>query len=159
MEELSRGYASVADQCGVVELIGSLLTRFGDERQQETGSLTLCPRARKPPTASRNPRPAQTCPVSEQPRCAIGGLDPQRRQTLDSQCSRRRSGVCACAHRSVSWQSRHVDLHRPLDARGVGRGPKEHKMGQRASQVGALTFDDVELPRMRCLAKRAVVST
>ena len=26
MEELSRGYASVADQCGVVELIGTLLT-------------------------------------------------------------------------------------------------------------------------------------
>ncbi len=35
-----------------------------------------------------------------------------------------------------------VDLH----AAGVSRGPKEHKMGQRASQVGALTFDDVRLP-------------
>ena len=35
-----------------------------------------------------------------------------------------------------------VDLH----AAGVERGPKEHKMGQRASQVGALTFTDVRLP-------------
>lgn len=35
-----------------------------------------------------------------------------------------------------------VDLH----AAGVERGPKEHKMGQRASQVGALTFTDVALP-------------
>jgi hypothetical protein len=35
-----------------------------------------------------------------------------------------------------------VDLH----ADGVERGPKEHKMGQRASQVGALTFTDVHLP-------------
>ena len=34
-----------------------------------------------------------------------------------------------------------VDLH----AAGVERGPKEHKMGQRASQVGALTFTDVRL--------------
>jgi alkylation response protein AidB-like acyl-CoA dehydrogenase len=34
-----------------------------------------------------------------------------------------------------------VDLALP----GVSRGPKEHKMGQRASQVGALQFDDVEL--------------
>src|SRR5690606_29891504 len=34
----------------------------------------------------------------------------------------------------------------PLDAPGVSRGPKEHKMGQRASQVGALHFDQVELP-------------
>ena len=35
-----------------------------------------------------------------------------------------------------------VDLH----AEGVTRGPKEHKMGQRASQVGPLSFDDVRLP-------------
>src|ERR1700722_19802940 len=35
MEELSRGYASVADQCGVVELIGTLLTRFGSKAQQQ----------------------------------------------------------------------------------------------------------------------------
>lgn len=35
-----------------------------------------------------------------------------------------------------------VDLH----AAGVSRGPKEHKMGQRASQVGPLFFDKVALP-------------
>jgi len=34
MEELSRGYASVADQCGVVELIGTLLTRYGSDAQK-----------------------------------------------------------------------------------------------------------------------------
>ena len=34
-----------------------------------------------------------------------------------------------------------VDLH----ATGVKRGPKDHKMGQRASQVGALAFKDVRL--------------
>ncbi len=34
MEELSRGYASVADQCGVVELIGTLLTRYGTQEQR-----------------------------------------------------------------------------------------------------------------------------
>ncbi|MYH59417.1 MAG: acyl-CoA dehydrogenase, partial [Boseongicola sp. SB0675_bin_26] len=34
-----------------------------------------------------------------------------------------------------------VDLHAP----GVEKGPKEHKMGQRASQVGALAFSDVRL--------------
>jgi alkylation response protein AidB-like acyl-CoA dehydrogenase len=33
----------------------------------------------------------------------------------------------------------------PFDTKGVSRGPKEHKMGQRASQVGALNFDDVLL--------------
>src|SRR5580704_5233349 len=34
MEELSRGYASIADQCGVVELIGTLLSRYGSPEQQ-----------------------------------------------------------------------------------------------------------------------------
>ena len=34
MEELSRGYASVADQCGLVELISSLLVRHGTEAQR-----------------------------------------------------------------------------------------------------------------------------
>jgi alkylation response protein AidB-like acyl-CoA dehydrogenase len=32
-----------------------------------------------------------------------------------------------------------------LNANGVERGAKEHKMGQRASQVGALYFDNVKL--------------
>ena len=34
MEELSRGYASVADQCGLVELIGTLLTAHGTPAQK-----------------------------------------------------------------------------------------------------------------------------
>ena len=34
MEELSRGYASVADQCGLVELIGTLLSVHGSEAQR-----------------------------------------------------------------------------------------------------------------------------
>uniref|UniRef100_UPI0015D7DDAE acyl-CoA dehydrogenase family protein n=1 Tax=Staphylococcus haemolyticus TaxID=1283 RepID=UPI0015D7DDAE len=36
MEELSRGYASIADQCGLVELIGTLLTRYGTPEQQRS---------------------------------------------------------------------------------------------------------------------------
>jgi len=34
MEELSRGYASVADQCGLVELISTLLVRHGTDEQK-----------------------------------------------------------------------------------------------------------------------------
>lgn len=34
MEELSRGYASVADQCGLVELVGTLLAQHGTRAQQ-----------------------------------------------------------------------------------------------------------------------------
>ena len=35
MEELSRGYASVADQCGLYELIGTLLSIHGTPAQQD----------------------------------------------------------------------------------------------------------------------------
>jgi len=34
MEELSRGYASVADQCGLVELVATLLAQHGTPEQQ-----------------------------------------------------------------------------------------------------------------------------
>ena len=34
MEELSRGYASVADQCGLIELITTLLVRHGTDVQK-----------------------------------------------------------------------------------------------------------------------------
>src|SRR5918999_4891653 len=34
MEELSRGYASVADQCGLVELVSTLLVRHGTASQK-----------------------------------------------------------------------------------------------------------------------------
>ena len=35
MEELSRGYASIADQCGLIELIGTLLSIHGSASQKE----------------------------------------------------------------------------------------------------------------------------
>ena len=35
MEELGRGYASVADQVGLVELLGTLLTQHGTPAQQD----------------------------------------------------------------------------------------------------------------------------
>ena len=35
MEELSRGYASVADQCGLLELISTLLVRHGTDAQRK----------------------------------------------------------------------------------------------------------------------------
>ena len=43
-----------------------------------------------------------------------------------------------------------VDLQSP----GVSRGPKEIKMGQRASQVDSLSFDEVRLPADALLGKK-----
>ena len=35
IEELSRGYASVADQCGLIELVGTLLAEHGAKEQHD----------------------------------------------------------------------------------------------------------------------------
>ena len=45
MEELSRGYASVADQCGLVELVGTLLSRYGYARRSASDWLPADARA------------------------------------------------------------------------------------------------------------------
>ena len=48
MEELSRGYASVADQCGLVELAGTLLSRHGTPAQRERWLAPILRRAMRP---------------------------------------------------------------------------------------------------------------
>jgi alkylation response protein AidB-like acyl-CoA dehydrogenase len=147
MEELSRGYASIADQCGLVELIATLLTKHGTAEQRD-----------------RYLRPL----LSFDRRCAYGITEPEAGSDV--------SGIQTRAERtSTGWRLNGgkiwihnapvadfatvlartdpsagrrgmsiflVDADRP----GFIRGPKEHKMGQRASQVGALTFDNIELP-------------
>lgn len=147
MEELSRGYASIADQCGLVELIGTLLTRYGTAAQQarhlpdilkartrvayclteaEAGSDLSNVRTTAKPTAEGWVLNGSKLWIHNAPVADLGfvlaSTDPQAR------------------HRGMSIFI--VDLH----AKGVSRGQKEHKMGQRASQVGGLSFDDVLLP-------------
>ncbi|GGH24691.1 hypothetical protein SAMN05444007_103358 [Cribrihabitans marinus] len=147
MEELSRGYASVADQCGLVELISTLLVQHGTPAQREAwlGDV-LAARKR-----------AAYCITEAEAGTDVSGI---RTTALRDGDGWRLNGgkiwihnapvadfgfVLArtdpeAGHRGMSIFI--VDLH----AQGVSRGPKEYKMGQRASQVGALDFDDVRLP-------------
>ncbi len=152
MEELSRGYASIADQCGLVELIGTLLTRYGTAAQQarhlpdvlkartrvayclteaEAGSDLSNVRTTAKPTAEGWVLNGGKLWIHNAPVADLGfvlaSTDPQARDR-------------GMSHRGMSIFI--VDLH----AKGVSRGRKEHKMGQRASQVGGLSFDDVVLP-------------
>jgi alkylation response protein AidB-like acyl-CoA dehydrogenase len=147
MEELARGYASVADQVGLVELLGTLLTRHGTPAQQD-----------------RYLRPL----LKAQLRCAyalteaeagsdLAGLKTRARRTADgwvldgAKLWIHNAPVADFAavlartdpeagHRGMSILL--VDLNSP----GVTRDRKEHKMGQRASQVGGLRFDNVQVP-------------
>jgi alkylation response protein AidB-like acyl-CoA dehydrogenase len=145
MEELSRGYASVADQCGLVELIATLLVRHGSE-----------PQRRLLPDVLGMRRKVAYCITEAEAGTDVSGI---RTTAVPNGDGWTLNGSKIWIHNApiadLGFVLARVDPaagHRgmsifivDLDAQGVERGPKEHKMGQRASQVGALTFSDVRL--------------
>lgn len=154
MEELSRGYSSVADQCGLVELIGTLLTRYGTPEQLQ----------RLPDILAGKTRVAY-CLTEAEAGSDLSNVRTTARETAEGYVIDGgklwihnapvadlgfvlASTDPAAGHRGMSIFL--VDLHAP----GVSRGPKEHKMGQRASQVGALNFDGVVVPREALLGPK-----
>jgi alkylation response protein AidB-like acyl-CoA dehydrogenase len=154
MEELSRGYSSVADQCGLVELIGTLLTRYGTTEQLR----------RLPNILSGRTRVAY-CLTEAEAGSDLSNVHTTARETAEGYVIDGgklwihnapiadlgfvlASTEPAAGHRGMSIFL--MDLHAP----GVSRGPKEHKMGQRASQVGALNFDGVAVPREALLGPK-----
>lgn len=146
MEELSRGYASVADQCGLVELISSLLVRHGTEEQRALLPDILAMKAKvayciTEPEAGTDVSGIRTTAQRDGDGWRLNGgkIWIHNAPVADYGFVLARTDKEA-GNRGMSIFI--VDLH----AAGVERGPKEHKMGQRASQVGALTFSDVKLP-------------
>ncbi len=149
MEELSRGYASVADQCGLVELVATLLARHGTGAQRERYLTPLlrgerrCAYAITEAGAGSDVASVRTTAV----RAASGGwrLDGGKlwihnAPVCDFAVVLARTDPAA-GRRGMSVFL--VDRDRP----GFGVGAPERKMGQRASPVAALHFEGVELPR------------
>ena len=146
MEELSRGYASVADQCGLVELIGTLLSAHGSPAQRAVYLADIL-------TARKR---VAYCITETEAGTDVSGI---KTTAVREGAGWRLSGSKVWIHNApiadVGFVLARTDLtagHRgmsifivELDAKGVSRGKKEHKMGQRASPVGALHFDDVAL--------------
>ncbi len=147
MEELSRGYASVADQCGLIELISTLLVRHGTEAQRDRWLAEVMTAKAK----------VAYCITEPEAGTDVSGI--RTEAVRDGDGWRLNGGkiwihnapvadvafVLARTDREAGRRGMSifiVDLHQD----GVERGPKEHKMGQRASQVGALNFSDVRLP-------------
>ncbi|MHA1553955.1 MAG: acyl-CoA dehydrogenase family protein [Alphaproteobacteria bacterium] len=146
MEELSRGYSSVADQCGLVELITTLLVRHGSDAQQ---TQFVGP-------AMRFDTKVAYCITEPEAGTDVSGI---RTTAEKTDTGWRLSGnklwihnapvadmglVLARTNKEAGRRGMSIFIV-DLNAPGVERGPKEHKMGQRASQVGALNFTDVEL--------------
>ncbi|ABG30212.1 acyl-CoA dehydrogenase [Roseobacter denitrificans] len=147
MEELSRGYASVADQCGLVELITTLLVTHGTQAQRDMWLPDILAAKTKvaycitEPEAGTDVSGIRTTAVRDGEGWRLNGgkIWIHNAPVADLGFVLARTDPEA-GHRGMSIFV--VDLH----ADGVARGPKEHKMGQRASQVGPLHFDNVTLP-------------
>ena len=145
MEELSRGYASVADQCGLLELISSLLVRHGTEVQRKLLPEILSMKAKvayciTEPEAGTDVSGIRTTAEKDGNGWRLNG----GKIWIHNAPVAEYGFVLARTDKEAGNRGMSifiVDLH----AKGVERGPKEHKMGQRASQVGALTFTDVQL--------------
>jgi len=147
MEELSRGYASIADQCGLVELAGTLLTVHGTAAQQQRYLKPILRAAKR----------AAYCITEAEAGTDVSGIKTTAERTPHGW---RLNGsklwihnapvadygfVLARTDKAAGKRGMSIFVV-DLASAGVSRGPKEHKMGQRASQVGALHFDNVELP-------------
>ncbi|WP_077038174.1 acyl-CoA dehydrogenase family protein [Pelomonas sp. KK5] len=147
MEELSRGYASIADQCGLLELLGTLLSRHGTPAQQDRWLLPLL----------RADQRGAYCITEAGAGSDVSGIKTTATRTATGWSL---SGAKLWIHNApvadVAFVLARTD---PAAGKrgmsifivdcalaGVSRGPKEHKMGQRASQVGELAFDAVQLP-------------
>ena len=147
MEEMSRGYASVADQVGLVELLGTLLTQHGTPAQQEAYLRPLlraerrCAYALTEAEAGSDLAGLKTTARRDGHEWVLDGakLWIHNAPVADFAAVLARTDPDA-GHRGMSILL--VELDRP----GVTRDRKERKMGQRASPVGGLRFDGVRLP-------------
>ena len=147
MEELSKGYSSVADQCGLVELVSSLIYQYGTNAQREeylrsiTGFKTKVAYCLTEAEAGSDLSAIKTTALPDGSGWRLDGakLWINNAPLADIGIVLARTDP-AKGHRGMSVFI--VDLHAP----GVSRGPKEEKMGQRGSHVGPLFFDGVALP-------------
>jgi alkylation response protein AidB-like acyl-CoA dehydrogenase len=148
MEELSRGYACVADQCGLVELVATLLVEHGTPAQRRRYLAPLvkgerrCAYAITEAEAGSDVSSIQTWALetSEGWRLNGGKLWIHNAPVADF------AVVLARTAPELGKRGFSVFLV-DRDQEGYRIGRKEHKMGQRASPVGALHFDDVRLRR------------
>jgi alkylation response protein AidB-like acyl-CoA dehydrogenase len=147
MEELARGYASVADQVGLVELLSTLLSEHGTDAQRAEFLAPLlryertCAYALTEAEAGSDLAALKTTALRDGNGWRLTGekMWIHMAPLADFAAVLARTDPAA-GHRGMSIFL--VDLHAP----GVERLRAEHKMGQRASPVGGLRFSDVKLP-------------
>jgi hypothetical protein len=155
MEQLSWGYASIADQCGLVELVGTLLAEHGTPEQQARylGPLLQakrrCAYALTEAEAGSDLAGIKTHAVETADGWILNGgkLWIHNAPVADF------AVVLTVTDKALGHRGMSIFLV-DRDMPGYRIGRHERKMGQRASQVGALHFDDVKLPKSALLGPR-----
>ena len=144
MEELSYGYASIADLCGLVELVATLLLELGTEEQKQHYLTALiradlkCSFALTEPDAGSDLASLSSLAVKSADNYILNGSKTfiHNGPVCDFALVLARSQEDSEKHRSMSIFI--VDSDLP----GFSRGKKENKLGQRASQLSSLFFKD-----------------
>lgn len=148
IEELSYGYASIADLCGLVELIATLLLKLGTEEQKRRYLAPLiradlkCSFALTEPDAGSDLASLSSLALKSPDGYILNGSKTfiHNGPVCDFALVLARSREDGDKHRSMSIFI--VDSDLP----GFSRGKKENKLGQRASQLSSLYFKDCLLP-------------
>jgi hypothetical protein len=148
MEELSWGYASIADLCGLVELVATLLCELGTQAQKERFLVPLvraelkCSFALTEPDAGSDLASIITIARKTSDGYVLNGSKTliHNGPICDFAVVLARSEEDTIGHRGTSIFI--VESTVP----GFSRGKKEDKLGQRASQLSDLVFDDCLLP-------------
>jgi alkylation response protein AidB-like acyl-CoA dehydrogenase len=147
MEELSWGYASIADQCGLVELDATLLAELGTPGQQERFLFPLLRADKKCAFALTEPNAgSDLASISTRAQKVPEGYALNGRKTFihngpicDFALVLARSQEGLPGYQGLGIFIAEADLP------GFHRGKKEDKMGQRHSQLSDLIFEDCAL--------------
>ena len=147
MEELARGYSAVADLCGLVELVAGLLEGLGTEAQKAHYLAPLLKGELKCAFAiTESEAGSDVSGLKSVVREVEGGW-----RLSGSKLWINNGPVCdfavVLARAEGSTGGKGLSTFIVERAwKGFSSGRKEHKMGQRASQVSALFFDGIFLP-------------
>ena len=146
MEELSKGYSSVADQCGLVELLSNILVHHGTDNQRKLWLEDLIKSKKK----------GAYCITEAEAGSDVSNIKTTAEKTNDGWVL---SGNKLWIHNAPVSDVAFVLARTDPEAgkrgmsifivdcglEGVIKGPDEHKMGQRSSKVGELCFNNVVL--------------
>ncbi len=146
MEELGRGYASVADQCGLVELVSSLLSEHGTDAQRERYLVPLLKGERRCAYAITEAGAGSDVGGIRTTATKVDGGWTLSGEKLWIHNAPVADFAVVLGRSSVELGKRGMSIFIvDRDLPGFSAGHKEHKMGQRASPLGALSFDNVPL--------------